>query len=74
MKETVEIKIGEKVMSVDARALFTQLVKGRMAIESLADEALKAGNDILADVYYDHIEKCRPFVNALAECVYELLK
>ena len=73
MKETVEIKIGEKVMSVDATALFSLAVKGRAMLEDTAREALKRGDDILADVHREHIEKCRPVVDALAHYVCDLL-
>lgn len=74
MKETVEIKIGEKVISVDATALFSLAVNGREMLKNSARDELKQGNDILADVYHEYIEKCRPLVNALAERVYESLK
>lgn len=74
MKETVEIKIGEKVMSVDASALFSHLVKGRTAMERIAIDRAKTGHDIEAEVYRERIEKCRPVADALADYVYELLK
>ena len=74
MKETVEVKIGEKVISVDAIALFSLAVKGRDALKSSATDYENAGQDTMAEVYREHIEKCRPFVYVLADYVYELLK
>ena len=74
MKETVEIKIGEKVISVDATALFSLAVKGHHALLRAAIDFAKAGKDIKADIYRERYENTREAVNALGDYICELLK
>ena len=73
MKETVEIKIGEKVVTVDATALFSLVVKGHHALFRAAIDFAKAGKYTKADIYRERYENTREAVNALGDYVYELL-
>lgn len=74
MKETVEIKIGEKVLSVDAIALLSLVSKGRKALDNAAIDEMKRGNDIRAEMYHKRVEECYPVLDALTDYAFELLK